>query len=49
MEVLKRTEIDGRDLKIIANLYWNQSPVFRIDGEYIDHVNILRGVRQGAS
>ena len=48
MEVLKRTGNDGKDLKIIANLYWNQSAVLRIDGEYTDQVKILRGVRQAA-
>ncbi|KAL1447016.1 hypothetical protein WDU94_015647 [Cyamophila willieti] len=49
MEILKRTGIDGKDLKIIANLYWNQSAILRIDGDHTDQVKILRGVRQGCN
>ncbi|CAG9839144.1 unnamed protein product [Diabrotica balteata] len=46
MEVLKRIGIDGKDLKIKANLYCNQSAVLPIDGEYTEQVKILRGVRE---
>lgn len=47
IDVLKKTGMDGKDLRIIANLYWNQSAVLRVDGEHTEQVKILRGVRQG--
>uniref|UniRef100_A0A8D8T8A4 Craniofacial development protein 2 n=1 Tax=Cacopsylla melanoneura TaxID=428564 RepID=A0A8D8T8A4_9HEMI len=47
IEVLTKTGIDTKDLKIITNLYWNQTAVLRTDGEHTEEVKILRGVRQG--
>ena len=49
MEVLKRAGLDGKDLKIIKNLYWNQVACVRIDGETTEDMKILRGVRQGCT
>ena len=31
MKILERLEIDGKDLRIIKNLYWNQKVVVKID------------------
>ncbi|GFR89802.1 LINE-1 reverse transcriptase [Elysia marginata] len=39
--------IDGKDLRILRNLYWEQVAAIRIDGEYTDFTEIKRGVRQG--
>lgn len=47
MEILQKTGIDNRDLRIISNLYWNQTASVRIEGEQTEEVRILRGVRQG--
>lgn len=47
IDILKNTGIDSKDLKIITNLYWNQTAVLKIEGEHTDEVKILRGVRQG--
>uniref|UniRef100_A0A8D8YBA7 Craniofacial development protein 2 n=3 Tax=Cacopsylla melanoneura TaxID=428564 RepID=A0A8D8YBA7_9HEMI len=47
IEILKETGIDGKDLRIITNLYWNQTAVLRVDYEHTEQVEILRGVRQG--
>jgi Reverse transcriptase (RNA-dependent DNA polymerase) len=45
--ILKRIGIDDRDLRIIMNLYWNQTASVRVDGENTEEVTIQRGVRQG--
>lgn len=47
IDILKNMGIDSKDLKIITNLYWNQTAVLKIEGEHTDEVKILRGVRQG--
>lgn len=39
--------LDGRDVHIIANLYWQQNATVCVDGELSETMNILRGVRQG--
>uniref|UniRef100_A0A8D9EV91 Craniofacial development protein 2 n=1 Tax=Cacopsylla melanoneura TaxID=428564 RepID=A0A8D9EV91_9HEMI len=49
IEILKQTGIDNRDLKIISNLYWNQTAVLRLENEHTEEVAILRGVRQGCN
>jgi len=36
MKVLQKTDLDGKDLKIIRNLYWNQ----RVDGETTEEIQI---------
>ncbi|KAI5746244.1 hypothetical protein M8J77_001423 [Diaphorina citri] len=47
IDILKKTGIDEKDLKIIISLYWGQSETMRIDGETTEAVKIERGVRQG--
>lgn len=47
MEILKKCGIDDRDLKIIRNLYWNQSATIKVDGEQTEDIQIQRRVRQG--
>lgn len=47
IEVLQKTGIDTKDLKIIRNLYWNQVSSVRLDGECTNDVNFLRGIKQG--
>ena len=42
-EQIKKNGIVGKDFKIIANFYWNQSEVLRVDGEHTEQVEILRG------
>ena len=39
--------VDGKDIKIIQNLYWNQESSVLIDGELSNWIEIKRGVRQG--
>ena len=33
MKMLERLEIDGKDLRIIKNFYWNQKVAVKIDDE----------------
>lgn len=47
VEILKGIGLDDKDLRIIVNLYWNQSASVRLDRENTEEVDILRGVRQG--
>ena len=47
IEILKNTGIDSKDLRIITNLYWNQTANVKIEGAFTDTVKIMRGVRQG--
>ena len=47
IETLEKAGIDGKDIRIICELYWNQKAAIRIDQELSDPANIQRGVRQG--
>ena len=44
---LERLNIDGKDLRIIKNLYWEQTANVRYESELGEPVKIRRGVRQG--
>uniref|UniRef100_A0A8D8VTC7 Craniofacial development protein 2 n=1 Tax=Cacopsylla melanoneura TaxID=428564 RepID=A0A8D8VTC7_9HEMI len=46
-KILKEIGVDEKDQRIITHLYWNQTAVLRVDGDYTEEVKILRGVRQG--
>ncbi len=47
MKILSELDIDGKDIRIVRNLYWEQTAGIRIEGEISDFVKIERGVRQG--
>uniref|UniRef100_A0A8D8L8K4 Craniofacial development protein 2 n=1 Tax=Cacopsylla melanoneura TaxID=428564 RepID=A0A8D8L8K4_9HEMI len=47
IEILEDIGIDDKDVRIIRNLYWQQSARVRIEGNCTDPVNIKRGTRQG--
>jgi len=47
IEILNTYGVDKGDLKIISNLYWNQTAIIRVYGELSEDVLIKRGVRQG--
>ncbi|GFO36468.1 katanin p60 ATPase-containing subunit a-like 2, partial [Plakobranchus ocellatus] len=44
---LTQLKIDGKDLRIIKNMYWDQKAAMRVEGEVSKFQNIKRGVRQG--
>ena len=46
-ETLNQLDIDGKDLRVLRNLYWDQTAAVRVDGELSEYTNIKRGVRQG--
>ena len=46
-EMLNQLDIDGKDLRVLRNLYWDQTAAVRVDGELSEYTNIKRGVRQG--
>ena len=43
--ILEHLDIDGKDLRVIRNLYWDQSAAVRIGGELSEYKLIKRGVR----
>ena len=47
LEILKNLMLDGKDLQIIKNLYWNQRAAVRVAGSRGVWQDIKRGVRQG--
>ena len=47
MNILNSLMLDGRDLRIIKNLYWNQRVAVRVAGDKSSWQDIRRGVRQG--
>ena len=45
--MLRKLDIDGKDLRVIGNLYWDQTAAVRIESEVSDCKPVKRGVRQG--
>lgn len=46
-DALKHLDLDGKDLRLIRNLYWEQTAAIKVEGEIGEFVEIQRGVRQG--
>ena len=46
-DLLSSLDIEFYDIKLLANLYWNQQAAFRHSGEVSETVNIKHGIRQG--
>ena len=47
IQCLQQVDINGKDLKLIRNLYWNQKAFIRTDYGLSPEIQIKRGVRQG--
>ena len=47
IECLEKIVVDGKDIRIITNLYWHQKAAIRIENELSPFTSIRRGVRQG--
>ena len=47
MQCLHEIGVDGKDIKIIRNFYWDQTASVRIVNELSEEIRIQRGVRQG--
>ena len=46
-EDLGKLDLHGKDLRLLQNLYWNQTACIRVDGDCSEYTSIKRGVRQG--
>ena len=47
LELLRDINIDGKDLRLIQDLYWKQRAAVRVGDELSEWQDIQRGVRQG--
>ena len=47
MSILDSLNIDGKDLRIVRNIYWEQTAAMRIGNYLSAFQDIKRGVRQG--
>ena len=47
IHILMQIGLDGKDVRIIRNLYWDQEAAMQVSGELTDWKEIRRGVRQG--
>ena len=47
MQCIREIVVDGNYIKIIRNLYWDQTASVRIMNELSEDIRIQRGVRQG--
>lgn len=45
--ILQEIGLDGRDIIILRNIYWNHEGCVRTESGNTDYINIQRGVRQG--
>ena len=45
--ILEKLDIDGKTLRWIRNLYWEQTAAKRVENQLSDWIEIKRGVRQG--
>lgn len=47
MQLLKRLDLDQKDIRCIENLYWSQTAQIKLGGNMSNNIRIRRGVRQG--
>lgn len=47
LQLLKKSGIDDKDIRVIANLYWGQTACVRVGNQLSEEIEIKRGVRQG--
>ena len=47
IKCLRDIGVDGKDIKLITNLYWTQKAYIQLEEELSDEIEIKRGVRQG--
>lgn len=46
LDILYNLNIDTKDLRIIRNLYYEQTAAVKVGGEFTEWIKIRRGVRQ---
>ena len=47
LKQLKHLRMDGKDLRVIKNMYWEQTAAVRVDNDTSSFQKVKRGVRQG--
>ena len=47
MQMLSELDIDGKDLRLVRNLYWDQEAAIKIKDQISNYDDIILGVRQG--
>ena len=47
VKILRNLNLDGKDIRLITNLYWDQLAAVNIDNNLTSWIKIKRGVRQG--
>ena len=47
IKCLQEIGIDGKDIRLIRNIYWEQTASIRCENSYSPYIEIRRGVRQG--
>ena len=45
--LLQDLDLDGKDLRVLRNLYWEQTVCMRVGGDKSPYTDVKRGVRQG--
>ena len=45
--LLSSLDIESHDIKLLANLHWNQEAAVRHNGKVSESMNIKQGIRQG--
>lgn len=48
-ETLKTMKVDGKDSRLISNIYWNESVKVMIDKKLLKEIEICKSTRQNAS
>ena len=46
-QILEKFDIDGKDLRLLQNLYWDQKATMKVNNDIGEYINIKKGVRQG--
>ena len=46
-KILEKLDIDGKDLRLVRNLYWERKAAMKVNNDISEYINIKRGVRQG--
>ena len=49
IEMLELLDIDGKEIDLIADLYWSQQACVNIDGTFSEWFTVERGLRQGCN
>ena len=47
MEILNSINVDKQDIRVVQNLYWDQTATIRLENELGEWKSVKRGVRQG--